>query len=74
MTDEPAPVKTPAEVQKEMAFTTYGESCRDKTIFPDGELRECRRPFRHKRDGTNHASGFEKGYREWPDLTERNTK
>lgn len=56
-----------ASIQTEMAYTTYDESCRDPYLtngadFP-AELRECRRPKRHN---GNHASGFGRGYVEWP--------
>lgn len=56
-----------ASIQTEMAYTTYGESCRDPYLtdgadFP-AELRECRRAAKH--EGV-HASGHGRHYVEWP--------
>ena len=56
-----------ASVQTEMAYTTYGESCKDPYLtdgadFP-AELRECRRPYGHQGD---HASGFGRHFVQWP--------
>lgn len=57
-----------ASIQTEIAYTTYDESCRDPYLtngadFP-AELRECRRPAGHTKGP--HASGFGRGYVEWP--------
>lgn len=52
---------TQAEVEHEMAWTTWQESCRDPAVI-DGSLRQCRRRARHNDD---HASGYGRHYRKW---------
>jgi hypothetical protein len=41
-------------IETEMAYTTWDESCKDPTVIPNGDFRECRRPKNHKGP---HASG-----------------
>jgi hypothetical protein len=43
------------DLETEMAYTTWGASCRDPHITFYGDMRECRRAALH--DGA-HASGF----------------
>lgn len=53
---------TDAEIiQREMTWTTWGDSCRSDTII-DGEQRECRRTKGHE---GFHASGFYLHFRFW---------
>ena len=46
---------TDEEIQLEMAYTTYEDSCRDPAIV-DGDLVQCRRPRWH--EPHNHAAGM----------------
>lgn len=43
------------QIELEMAYTTWEQSCKDPVIDPYGDLRECRRDKRHVGP---HASGF----------------
>lgn len=51
-------------IQREMAYTTYAESCKDPHITPDADMRECRRAKRH---APPHASGYAKYHVQWWD-------
>jgi hypothetical protein len=44
------------DLETEMAFTPWDQSCKDPHITGTGDLRECRRPANHA--GGFHASGF----------------
>lgn len=59
-----AATKLQDDIQHEMAYTTYTESCRDAHITPEGDLRECRRMKRH---ALPHASGYGTRHRQWYD-------
>lgn len=52
-------------VETEMAWTTWGESCRDAAVTPEGDLRQCRRRVGHPTDDGGHASGFGERLRRW---------
>ena len=57
MTEQPDGVLNPRvkDLEIEMAYTTWAESCQDPHICRDNSLRQCRRRKNH--DGA-HASGF----------------
>lgn len=44
------------DLETEMAYTSWDQSCKDPHITGTGDLRECRRPANH--GGGFHASGF----------------
>lgn len=49
-------------VRREVAWTTWAESCKDPAVTPEGDLRQCRRRSGHKGDC---ASGFGAALRRW---------
>lgn len=53
------------QIETEMLYTTYGESCKDLHVTPEGDLRECRRTRGHWTEGTECASGFGRGLVRW---------
>jgi hypothetical protein len=56
---------TPKEIQLEMYYTTWEDSCRNPAVTAEGSLRECRRFRGHWKNGSPCASGFGDNYREW---------
>lgn len=52
----------PPERLLEFALITWEFSCKDPSLFDDGDFRECRRERNHE---GKHASGFHNFYREW---------
>lgn len=58
MESSPSGVNNPRvlDLETEMAFTSWDQSCKEPHVTSSGDLRECRRPAKH--GGGFHASGF----------------
>lgn len=61
-------MKTDSEIQIEMDWTPYHESCLDPSILPNSEGRLCRRSRGHENFGDlDHASGRDNTFYRWQD-------
>jgi hypothetical protein len=42
-------------IEQEMSYTSYSMACKDATVSPNGDLRQCRRAHNHHGP---HVSGY----------------